>query len=824
MRTLWQDVRFGARALWKSPGFTLVAVVSLAVGIGANTTIFSLVDAALLRPLPGVRDEARLVDVSRTAANGDRFAPVSYPDYLYFREHARSFEGLAAYSYAPLNLSAGGEAERARGMLASANYFDVLGVRPARGRFFLPEEEGAQGGAVAAVISYDLWRRRFGGGDVVGRQVSINGHPATVVGVAPEGFRAPFVYIAPDVYLPVTAQAQAMPGRDMLNERGMGWLGVRGRLKEGVTAEQARAELGVLAGRLDSEFADAERDQGADVRPVGHVPGEVRSAVVGFMLTLSVIVGLVLLVACANVAGMQLARAFARRREVAIRSALGASRWRVVRQLLTESVLLFLVGGGLGVLLAVWMNELVLAFRPSGTLAVSFDLDVDWRVLSFTLGVSLLTGVLFGLAPALAASKPDVIETLKDASPASGGRPSRLRGAFVVGQIAVSMILLVSAALCVLSLRNAARINTGFEAEGVYLATFDLTLQGYDEARGREFFRRLKERAAGVPGVESAALARSVQLSGLAFGERVRVEGHEPPAGQPPPVVFSNSVDEDYLRTLKVPLLAGRELRATDTEGAPPVAVINETMAARYFGGTENAVGRHFTLLATPALRGLGRRENADAEVVGVVADGRYYTLGEEPQPFIYLPFAQNYSGMMTLHVRAPRGMSGAVLAALRAEARAVDPDIPLTDVMPMTQAVSFSLIPLRLAATVVGALGLFGLLLAALGVYGVVAYTVGSRTREIGIRVALGAQARDVLSLFMRQGVVLAAVGVGLGLAGALALTRFLASLLYGVSATDPLAFVAVSLLLGAVALLACLLPARRATKVDPGVALRYE
>src|SRR5438270_2526476 len=269
MRTLWQDVRFGARALLKSPGFTLVAVVSLAVGIGANTTIFSLVNAALLRPLPGVRDEARLVDVSRTTTNGDRFAQVSYPDYLYFRDHAQSFDGLAAYSFAPLNLSAEGEAERARGMLASANYFDVLGVRPARGRFFLPEEEGAGVGAAAAVISYDLWQRRFGGGEVVGREVSINGRPATVVGVAPEGFRAPFVYLAPDVYLPVTAQAQAMPGRDLLNERGMGWLGVRGRLKEGVTAEQARAELSVLAGRLDSEFADAERNQGADVRPVG---------------------------------------------------------------------------------------------------------------------------------------------------------------------------------------------------------------------------------------------------------------------------------------------------------------------------------------------------------------------------------------------------------------------------------------------------------------------------------------------------------------------------------------------------------------------------
>jgi putative ABC transport system permease protein len=824
MRSLWQDVRFGARALLKSPWFTLAAVVSLGVGIGANTTIFSLANAALLRPLPRVREESRLVDVSRTRPNGDRFAPVSYPDYLYFRERADVFEGLAAYSFAPLNLSSGGEAERVRGMLASANYFDVLGVRPARGRFFLPEEERA-GGAAVAVISYELWQRRFGGGEVLGREVSVNGHPATIVGVAPEGFRAPFVYIATDVYLPVTAQAQAMPGRgDLLADRAAGWLGVRGRLKEGVTLEQARAALSLLAARLGSEFADVERDQGADARAIGHVPGEVRGAVVGFMLTLSVIVGLVLLVACANVAGMQLARAARRRREVAIRAALGATRWRITRQLLTESVLLFLAGGTLGVALAVWMNDLLMAFRPTGSLAVDFRVDVDWRVLSFTLGVSLLTGVLFGLAPALSAARPDVVSSLKEFAPTGGGRSSRLRAAFVVGQIAVSLILLVAAALCVRSLRSAARINTGFDPEGVYLATADLSLQNYDEARGREFFRRLKERAAALPGVESASLARSVQLSGLAFGERVRFEGREPAAGDEPPTILSNAVDEDYLRTLRVPLLAGRDLRATDDERAPRVALINETMAARYFGGTQDAIGKRFTLLAAQALRGTGRREDTQVEVVGVVADGRYYTLGEAPQPFIYLPFAQNYSGMMTLHVRAPRAEAGAVLAALRREAQGVDADVPLMGVMPLKEAVAFSLIPLRLAATVVGALGLFGLLLAALGVYGVVAYTVGARTREIGIRVALGAQGRDVLRLVMRQGVLLAFAGVCLGLAGSLALTRFLASLLYGVSATDPLTFASVALLLAGVALLACLVPARRATKVDPMVALRYE
>jgi predicted permease len=824
MRTMWRDVRYGVRALLKSSGFALVAIVSLAVGIGANTTIFSLVNAALLRPLPQVRDESRLVDVNRTRPNGDRFVQVSYLDYTYFRDHAESFDGLAAFDFTPLSLSAGGEAERVRGMLASANYFDVLGVTPARGRFFLPEEGSAPGAAAVAVISHGLWQRRFAGGDVIGRQVLVNGHPFTVVGVAPEGFKSPFIYLAPDVYVPLTMQAQAQPGSDLLGDRGARLFGLRGRLKDGVSIERAQGEMSVLAGRLQSEFADVERGQGASVRPVGHVPGEVRSAVVGFMLTLTVIVGLVLLVACSNVAGMQLARSFGRRREVAIRTALGASRGRVVRQLLTESLLLFLVGGALGVLLAVWLNDVVMAFRPAGSLSVEFNLDVDWRVLSYTLAVSFVTGIVFGLAPALTASKMDVITALKDSTPTGGTRASRLRGAFVVGQIAISVVLLVAAALCVRSLRSAARIDTGFEAEGVYLASVDLGLQGYDEARGREFFRQLKERAAATPGIESATLARSVPLSGLMFGNSIRVEGHEPPAGEPPLYVSSNTVDEDYLRTLKVPLLAGRDIRATDDEQAPRVAVINRTMAERYFGGVQNAVSKSFTLLSTPSAARGGRREDANVQIVGVVADGRYWTLGEAPQPFIYLPFAQNYGGSMTLHVRAQRGASSSVLLAVRREARMVALDVPLTNVMPMTEAVGFSLIPLRLAATVVGVLGVFGLLLAALGIYGVVAYTVGSRTREIGIRVALGAQGGDILRLVMRQGIVMTLVGVCLGLAGALALTRYLSSLLYGVSATDPAAFCAVALLLAGVALAACYLPARRAAKVDPMVALRYE
>ena len=825
MRTLWQDIKFGARALRKSPGFTLVAVVSLAVGIGANTTIFSLVNAALLRPLPGVAEESRVVDVSRTTREGDSFSQMSYPDYEYFRDHARSFKGLAAYTFLPVDVTAGGEAQRAHGLLISSNYFDVLGARPARGRFFLPEEDRA-GAPPAAVISHTLWRARMGAAeDAVGKQIALNGKQFTIVGVAPEGFKSPFIYLSPDVFVPLHTQSEAMPGRDMLSDRSAGWLGVRGRLNDDASIEQAGAELNVLAGQLQSEFAEDERGMGASVRPVGHVPGEVRSAVVGFMATLSVVVGLVLLVACANVAGMLLARSSSRRREMAIRAAMGATRVRVIRQLLTESLLLFLCGGSLGVLLAVWMNDLVLAFRPTGSLSVAFELNVDWRVLAYTLGVSLLTGVVFGLAPALTASKPDLVPALKDAAPTATRTRARLRGAFVVGQIAISLVLLVAAALCVQSLRNAAQIETGFDPEGVWVASVDLSLQNYDEARGREFFRRLKERVASEPGVEAAAFARSVQLSGLQFNSTVRIEGHEPAEGEPPLNVFTNWVDEDYMRALRVPLLAGRGVTESDDEKAARVVVVNETMAKRYFGGAASAIGKRFTVTGRPRPGDRTPRTDAQVEIVGVARDGRYYTLGEEPQAYMYLPAAQDYRGMATLHMRVARDADApALVAALRREARALDPNLPLVNVQPMTEAVGFSLIPLRLAASVVGGLGLVGLLLAALGVYGVVAYTVGARTKEIGIRVALGAQAADILRLVMRQGFVLVVVGLALGFAGAFALTRYLASLLYGVSTSDPLAFSAGAVLLALAALLASYLPARRATRVDPTVALRHE
>ncbi len=824
MNTWWQDIRFAVRMLAKNPGFTFVAIISLAVGMGANTAIFSLVNSALLRPLPQVEDEARLVDLNRSTPDGDEFRQTSYPDYQYFRDHNDVFEGLAAYTLTPVSVNAGGEAEKARGLLVTGNYFDVLGVRLAHGRGFTVEEDRTPGAVPVAIIGYEFWQRRFGGtGDVIGKQLAINGHSFTIIGVAPRGFKAPFIYFAPEVFVPTMMQAQVMPGSDLLGNHTAGWLGVRGRLRAGVEMEQAQAAMTVLAQRLAAESPEADRE-GVRLHPIGHVPGEVRSAVVGFMATLTGIVALVLLIACANVAGMFLARASTRRREFAIRAAVGATRVRLIRQLLTESVLLFLCGGALGVLLAIWMSDLILAFKPAGTLAVDFDLALDWRVLSFTLAVSLLTGIIFGLAPALAAAKPDVIPALKDGAPGSGLRVSRVRSLFVVGQIAISLMLLVAAALCVRSLHSASRIDPGFEAEGVQLASMNLQIQGYDETRGREFYRRLVEQVKTIPGVEAVSLAYAVQLSGFMSGNSVRIEGFEPPAGQPPLSMLSNTVDENYLHTLDVALLAGRDFRRADDQNAPRVSVINETMARRFFGGTREAIGKRFQIISRPRdNRAADAGGDATVEIVGVVENGRYYTLGEEAQPFFYLPFAQSYHGAMTLHLRT-QGDASTVLAAVRHETRALDPNVPLANVMPMTQAVSFSLIPLRLAATIVGGLGGVGLLLAIIGIYSVVSYSVSSRTREIGIRVALGAQTVDVLRVMMKQGIVLTSIGIFVGLGAAFALTRFLSSLLYGVSTTDSLTFVGVPLLLAGVALVGCYIPARRATKVDPMEALRYE
>ncbi|MBA3240609.1 MAG: ABC transporter permease, partial [Acidobacteria bacterium] len=597
METLWQDLRYAVRTLRQRPGFTLVAVVTLAIGIGANTAIFSLVNAILLRPLP-VKDPARLVNVHSTSPDGSSFHTFSYPDYVDFRERSGVFEDLLAYTVETYSLNTGEQSERVFGMVTTGNTFDVLGVRPALGRFFTPDEDRPSNPALVAVLGHGYWQRRFGGdASLVGRTLALNGQQFNVVGIAPPKFTGVRVGLAPDIYVPMWSQTLTREGASRwLNDRGGGSLEIVGRLKDGVSVETAQGSLAAMARQFEEQYPESHRGEGVEVRRTGTGLGQFETPVVGFMSVLMAVVGFVLLIACANVAGMSLARSATRRRELAIRLALGARRGRLVRQLLTESVLLFLLGGAAGLLLAVWLTDLLLSFKPPTPFSIELDLGLDARVLAFTFLTSLVTGAVFGLAPALQASRPDVVTALKgEVSSGGGSKRSRLLNAFVVGQVAVSLVLLVSTGLFLRSLQNARHLDPGFDPEGVQTVGFDVRIQGYDEAKGQRFYEDLVERAAAAPGALSASLVQNITLGGGNMETRIAVEGHEPPDGRPSFHADFNVVTPDYFKTLGIPVLRGRDFGASDREGAPRVAVVNETMARRFWPG-EDALGKRFRL------------------------------------------------------------------------------------------------------------------------------------------------------------------------------------------------------------------------------------
>lgn len=818
METLLNDIRYGARGLIRRPAFTLVAVITLAIGIGANTTIFSVINGILLRPPVGVVQPGQLVDLHATEPNGSSFHSFSYPDYQYYRDQNGLFNGLAAYTAMPLSMNAGAQPERIFGMTVSGNYFDVLGTRPAQGRFFLSEEDQTPGLHPVVVIGYGTWQRRFASDPaLVGKTIALNGHPFSVVGIAPEGFKGTWAGLQPDVWVPLMMQNQLRTGSDLMN-RGARGLEMMGRLKDGVTLAQAQASMSMLASQLTAAYPETNRGQGIDLRAASTVPGQYRTSVIGFMAILMFIVGLVLLIACANVGAMTLARASSRGKEIAIRQAVGASRGRIVKQLLIESVLLFLLGGAAGVFIAMWATKLLSNFKFASDVPISLDLGVDVPVLVFALGVSLVAGLLFGLAPAVQASRPDVLAALNNET-SYGSHRSRIRNIFVIGQIAVSLVLLVTAGLFLRSLKNASTIDLGFNPEGVETVTFDLSILGYPEAKGREFYGQLMQRVNGLPGVRAASLARMVPLGGSNMKTGVTAAGTEVSPDERLPVAGLNVVDERYFETLQMPLLLGRTFNQTDKVGAPRVAIVNETMARRFFPGADvsAALGQRLSFEE-------GTSEADQTQIVGIVRDAKYETVGEDSQPFVYRPLQQSYSGELTLHIRREGVDAGSLLAAVRREVATLDKDVPLLNVMTLNEQIGYSLLPLRVAASIAGSFGVVGVLLAALGVFGVVNYSVLQRTREIGIRMSLGAQRRDVLRLVVTQGLWLAIIGICIGLAMAAALTRTLSSLLYGVSALEPVTFIGVAVLIMMVALLASYIPARRATKVDPLVALRYE
>lgn len=808
---LLQNLRYAGRQMVRNPGFSAVVVVTIALGIGATTAIFSLADALLLRPL-SVHEPDRLVGMVAVRESGDEFYSFSYAHILEYREGSRDVIRFGAHGMSELAFQAGDDARILAAGFVTGDYFDLLGLVPARGRFIAADEETPGAAEPVAVISHGLWQREFGGDPgVIGATIRLNSQPVTVVGVAPAGFDGLERGFAVDVWVPIPMYADLNPGSDIYHPDRQFWLVAFGRLMPGHEAAAAEAVLSGVARGIEERGAREWGVAGVRVMPLTGVQPDFLGPMRLFFALLLAAAGLVLLIACVNVAGMLLAQGGARRREVGVRLALGAGRRRLVGQLLTETTVLFLIGGAGGILIAAWLTRAmsVLPQRLPGELSLlRIDAAVDARVIAFGLLLSLITALLFGLTPALRASRPELVSALRE----GGGtttRRSRLRSAFVTGQIALCMLLLVSAGLLVRSLQGALAIDTGMDARDVTVAAVDIGAHGYDEARGRAFFEQLRAALAARPDVESVALAGYIPLTFTEIVSGVGIPGHEPPPGRETFLLDVNTVDAGYFATLRIPV-EGRGFTAADGPDAARVVVVNRTMADRFWP-EGNALGQ------TIRLSGL------DARIVGIAADGKYHRLVEDPIPYVYLPFEQSYQPKMMVHVRAA-GPTASIPALMRSELARLDPHVPLHAPASLERAMRLSLLPHRMAALVIGTLGMLGLLLAAVGLYGVLAFVVGQRTREIGVRIALGARAADIFRIVFGQAGALVLGGLAAGVALAVGATRLLAGLLVDVSPTDPITFALVALLLGAVGLLAGYVPARRAVRVDPMITLKSD
>jgi putative ABC transport system permease protein len=818
MGKFWQDLRYGFRMLMKRPGFTAVAVVALALGIGANTAIFSVVNAVLLRPLPYAEPE-RLVMVWGSAPQlGFDVLPPTAAESVEWRERSRVFEEVAALRSQTWNMTGAAGPEQIEGARVSESLFTALGVKPLLGRTFLPEEDRA-GGARVVVMGHGLWQRSFGADpSVIGRSVTLNNQSFLVVGVMPQGFRFPGgenmlsgLQFSPKIELWEPMQLTA----EELAARGTHNLAVVARLKSGVSLQQAQAEMNAIALQLGEQYPKYNKGLGVKLVSLHEqVTGDVRPA----LLILLGTVGFVLLIACANVANLLLARAATRRKEMAIRTALGASRARVIRQLLTESMLLSLLGGAGGLLLALWGIDALGALIPE-TVARGGEIGADARVLSFTLLVSLLTGLVFGLAPALQASRTEVNESLKEGTrgATSGAGHNRFRSLLVVSEIALASVLLIGAGLLVRSFLHLQHVSPGFDPSGVVameLVLPSVAPSAYTEPEQQSaFFHRALERVGSIAGVEAAAVVSTLPLTGAFESTSLKIEGRPaPPSESGSPQANYTMVSADYFRVMSIPLMKGRAFTERDTKESPGVLLVNESLARKYWPG-EEAIGKRLTI----------GFEKTPREIVGVVGDAKQTSLDAQTPLAVYLPYQQFPYAGMTLVVRS--GADAATVAgAVRREVQAIDPSLPVSNVRSMEQVLSASVAERRFSMTLVGLFATVALLLAMVGIYGVMAYTVSERTHEIGVRIALGAQAGDILRLILGQGLLLTLGGIGLGLGGAFLLTRLMSGLIYGVTATDPVTFAGVALALALVALAACFIPARRATRVDPMEALRYE
>ena len=820
MDLFFQDVRFALRTLRRRPGFAAVAVLTLSLGIGANTAVFSVVNGVLFKGVPELDRTSGLVEVTRDLDGA--YFDVSYPVFQQLRENSETVEDMAAFTAAPVSVGSGGEPFVAMGLSVTGNYFSMLGLIPERGRFFRASESFFPNVASTSVISTRLWSKAFDSAeDVIGKTLMVNGHATTVIAVTPEGFHGHMAGLQIGVWVPVGLAAPGMPRASSLGDPFIGSVEILARLAEGRTAAEARAELSLLADQF-MMAQSADDFLGADVYVVRvekwePVPSSIRTPVKAFFAVLMVMVGIVLVIASTNVANMLLSRSVERTNEIAVRRAIGAGRARIVRQLVTEALVLFMLAGGIGALVAGRMSGIFMAFEPPLPPGVTVDLDLgtDWRVMIFSLSVSLVAGLLFSLAPALHATKAGLMSGLKDGGSSSTPQRSLLRELLVAGQVAVTLVLLIGAGLFARALTSIKSMDTGFDAEGVHIISLDLELGGSESVqRGSPFFRELSERARALPGVESAALARKLPFAGASTMGDVNVPGVPAPEGRGGHTAFFNTVTPGYFVTLRIPLITGRDISEGDNSSNTRVAVINRAMADRFWPDGDG-LGKLFYI-------GPVGQERA-FEVIGVVENAKYGRMTENTPNFYYVPFQQRYNAQMSLFLRTT-GNAEAIVEETRRIVRDLDPALPILDVRSLSEATNLALLPQRLAAWVAGAMGIIGLLLAAVGVYGVTAFAISQRAKEIGVRIALGATRTDLLKLLVFRGMAAPVLGMVIGGAAALAVTRFLTMFLGGVSPTDPVAFLAVSAGLLGVALVATVIPIRKASKLDVVATLRSE
>jgi macrolide transport system ATP-binding/permease protein len=814
IETMLRDVRYGFRMLRRNPGFSILAVLCLTLGIGANAAVFSWVEGLLFRPYPAVVHQERLLAFTGTSRGESGPTALSWPDFLDVQRRCTLFDSIFVTKITGSTLSIGGRAERAVGSIVSANYFDALGVRPILGRGFQKDEDSGRNAHAVVVISYQLWHGRFHGDpQIIGQTQRLNGVSHTIIGVAPEGFYGTFVGWAMQFWVPVSMEETFESGGYKLEDRGARWIESYARLKSGVTREQAQEEVSAIAKRLEADYSATNRGRGFELWPLWQTPFNNAGTLLPTLEIMLAVVVFVLLIACANVGNLLLVRSLGRRHEMTVRLAIGAGRRRLLLQLLAEGMALAVVGAAGGLIVAHWcQHALVLLFPARGGVAMYLPGEIDWRVLALSAGVCLTATLLFALVPAIQASKIDLAAALKSDSAGIAGSRAKawVRATLVLVQVSLSFVLLVGAGLLIQSLENIRTASPGFTTNGVLNTAVDLVSTGYNEQRAKAFDDELIDRVRALPGVMSAAFARRTPLgNGTYSSTPIVADGYEPPPGEQPEVEY-NEVGPDYFATVGIPLVTGREFTRDDDEKAAPVCVVNEAMAAQYWRG-ENPVGKRLQL------------KGKWARVVGVAKDSKYENVRELPKPFFYVPLRQNFSIAAALNIQT-RISADAMTVTLARELHALDPQLATYEVISMQEQLDRSTSPQLVAVTLVATLGGFALLLAAVGLYGVMSYAVSQSARELGLRMALGADAAGVMRLVMSRGLVLTAGGIFVGGVVALGLTRLMGNLLYRVSPRDPLVFALAFAVMIITGMAACFVPAARAARTDPIRALRNE